>query len=306
MMRKMKTNFNSRPMALCVVVMLIMWATCSAQQVIHIWHGTDVDAEGVTLTVYEPVRNATGTAVIVCPGGSYHWLDERGEGETVARALNRHGLTAMVLRYRVAGKLAFATRRSSQHYPMMLADVKRSLALVRAGASIWHIDPTRVGVMGFSAGGHLALMSAELWNDSVDFKPNFVAAIYPVVTLSGRYAHGRSRRGLLPNGWWHEQTLCDSLSMERHASNIACPIYLLNCLDDPVVDYHNSEMMDSALTATGKPHRYMQLTSGGHGFGAGANDDIWINDFVAWLSQNGLVTRRATTCANLEKQDHSN
>jgi len=270
-----------------------------AQQVIPIWHGTGVDAD-VTLTAYVPSQG-NGVGVIVCPGGSYHWHDLKTEGTQVAQALNRHGITAFVLQYRVAGKMAFVTHWSPRRYPMMLQDVQRSLQLVRAGAAVWHVDPHRLGVMGFSAGGHLALMSAELSgtnalsllgiSTTVSLQPDFIVPVYPVVTLNGPYCHGRSRRGLLGERGAHNAVMRDSLSMERHADRIACPVYLLNCVDDPIVDYHNSVLMDSAMTAAGVCHRYVQLPTGGHGFGAGASDSIWLDDFMAWLREVGLLEK---------------
>jgi len=276
---------------------LLACLTGTAQRVMNIWSGTTV-TDKVKLTAYLP-EQGNGMAMVVCPGGSYHWHDIQTEGVEVARALNRHGIAALVLQYRVAGKMAFVTHWSRKHYPMMLQDVQRSLQLARDSAAVWHIDPHRVGVMGFSAGGHLALMSAALHETNSlaplgigtagSLAPDFIVPVYPVVTLNGAYAHGRSRRGLLGDSQARRATMRDSLSMERHAASIACPVYLLNCVDDPIVDYHNSELMDSALTAAGVQHRYVQLPTGGHGFGVGKSDSIWLDDLLAWLRRLGML-----------------
>ena len=132
---------------------------------LKIWQGTPERAASVTLTPYIPQGAGRDCpAVIVCPGGSYHWLDTRTEGDGVARWLNSQGIAAFVLRYRVAGVLAFVTHYRllirGRQQPDMLRDVQRSVQLVREGASAWGICPTEVGVMGFSAGGHLAVASA--------------------------------------------------------------------------------------------------------------------------------------------------
>ena len=142
--------------------------------------------------------------------------------------------------------------------------------------------------MGFSAGGHLVLSSAEY--SPREIAPDFVAPIYPVVTLSASCVHHRSRRGLLGERRWKNKVICDSLSMEKHADRIDCPVFMINCKDDPIVDYHNSELMDSALTANGKPHFYRQFVRGGHGFGIDKRKTSeeaiqWGTLFLDWLKR---------------------
>ena len=149
-----------------VMLLAIMAYVCHAQQQkpLKIWKGTPERAASVTLTPYIPQGAGPDCpAVIVCPGGSYHWLDTRTEGDGVARWLNSKGIAAFVLRYRVAGVWAFVTHYRllvrGRRQPDMLRDVQRSVQLVREGASTWGINPNEVGVMGFSAGGHLAVAS---------------------------------------------------------------------------------------------------------------------------------------------------
>ena len=152
-----------------VMLLAIMAYVCHAQQLkpLKIWKGTPERAASVTLTPYIPQgARPDCPAVIVCPGGSYHWLDIRTEGDGVARWLNSKGIAAFVLRYRVAGVWAFVTHYRllvrGRRQPDMLRDVQRSVQLVREGASTWGINPNEVGVMGFSAGGHLAVASLRL------------------------------------------------------------------------------------------------------------------------------------------------
>lgn len=288
--------------ATILILILTLAMSVKAQpQVIHIWHGTPVDKEDVTLTAYMP-EHPCGTAVIVCPGGSYHWLDLNTEGHNVAKRLNEYGITAFVLKYRVAGIAAFVTHYrvagGGNRFPHMLQDLQRSIQLVRANAKYYGIDANRIGVMGFSAGGHMALMSAVFGFDNylerlgitttVSLAPDFIAPIYPVVSMTDPCTHGRSRRGIMGENKVGDKQLRTILSMEHQASKIKCPVFLVNCVDDPIVDYHNSVLMDSALTLCHVNHRYLQFTTGGHGFGAtpsktSAEAATWFTSFLEWI-----------------------
>ena len=254
---------------------------------VNIWSGTSVHHR-VWLAPY-PARD-NSAAVIVCPGGSYFWHDMDAEGEQVGGWLQRHGISAFVLRYRTAYVPAFVLHyrwllRGNRH-PDALNDLRQSLRYVRSHAKQYGVDTTRIGVMGFSAGGHLAMSSVELlpraeW-------PSFVVPVYPVVTFVDPCMHKRSRRGLLGDSREHNRRLCDSLSMERHVPDDCPPVFLVNCHDDPIVHYHNAELLDSALTAHHVPHQYIQYRTGGHGFGASevkgtAECRQWKNAFLAWL-----------------------
>lgn len=246
----------------------------------------------VTLTPYlASAESNTHTAVIVCPGGSYCWLDMQVEGAQTARWLQANGINAFVLRYRVAEISAFCLGYRviglGSHYPNMLRDVEKALEYVYLHADSLAIDTTRIGVMGFSAGGHLTMMS-YLYN-ATPYRPHFLCPIYPVVSMSDKVSHHRSRRGAL--GVWRQwsKSMQDSLSIEKHVSSSCPPVFLVNCKDDPTVDYHNSELLDSALLANHIPHRYIQYCTGGHGFGASdakgtAESQQWKNEFLLWIS----------------------
>lgn len=253
------------------------------------------------LRAYMP-SSPNGTAVIVCPGGSYFWHDFRYEGDSVATWLARNGIAAFVLNYRTAGGFAFASRSRllfpGAEHPEMLGDVQDAIVYLRRNADSLGINPDRIGVMGFSAGGHLALMSAafykwgygEMASVPAERKPDFIAPVYPVVTMSADCVHRRSRRGLLGEYRKGNKAFQDSLSMEKHAKDIACPVFLLNCEDDDVVDYRNSVLMDSALTAARVPHLYTRYKRGGHGFGYhpeafSEETKLWPEVFINWLRQ---------------------
>ena len=291
--------------ALFFGLFLLFFGQAFAQESIPLWDGFDVShGKQVTLTPFVAENNTTGLAVIVCPGGSYCWLDEKNEGDKVAEWLQSNDITAFVLRYRVIGVPAFMWRyrclfRGKQH-PDMITDAQRALQWVREHAEEYQIDPDKVGMMGFSAGGHL-VMSAACFNEinfleangidtQVSLQPAFVAPIYPVVTMRKPYVHKRSRRALLSEKRYHNPTMIDSLSLERHIPADCPPVFLVNCIDDPVVEYHNSVLLDSALTANKVNHRYIQYQTGGHGFGASEEKGTtecrhWKKEFLHWIQQ---------------------
>ena len=238
----------------------------------------------------------TGIAVVVCPGGSYSWLDMPTEGVGVAQWLQQNGINAFVLQYRVANVSAYMfgyrVLGIGNKYPNMLRDVEWALEKVYGMADSLAIDTARIGVMGFSAGGHLT-MSSYIYNHTA-YKPHWLCPVYPVVTMRDkRYVHKRSRRGALGVwGQWND-AMRDSLSLEQHIPADCPPVFLINCQDDPIVKYQNSELLDSALTAQGIEHTYIQYRTGGHGFGASETKGSeechqWKKEFLQWISNLNL------------------
>lgn len=275
---------------------------------INIWENTGCKAR-VRMTVYRAAdTGAPAPACIVCPGGSYFWLGTKGEGHAVARWLNTHGIAAFVLEYRVGGIPAFIMRHRlvtrGNRWPDMLLDAQRAIEIVRTGCREYNVDPGRIGVLGFSAGGHLALMTATMFDSGVfeqhvgreslcRLRPDFIAPIYPVVSMTAPCAHSRSRRGLIGESFSVNRGLRDRLSMEKSARSDMPPVFFINCEDDPVVDYHNSRLLDIALTRMDVPHRYIPYSTGGHGFGvnaaAGTDAAGWRDSFIQWLNESGIL-----------------
>lgn len=274
-------------------LLVILAGTISAQETVALWQGQKVrHGEQVTLTPFLADNNENGISIIVCPGGSYFWLDDVNEGEEVAEWLQNQGISAFVLRYRAAGFGAFFWHhrrifRGKQH-PDMLEDAQQAIKYLKEHSEEYKIDPNRLGIIGFSAGGHLAMMTA-CFSDKED-QPAFVGAIYPVVTMNAPYVHERSRRALLSERKQNNQTMRDSLSMEKHIPDDCPPVFVINCVDDETVDYHNSMLLDSALTAKKIEHKYIQYQTGDHGFGVsevfGTKESRqWKHEFLKWLKE---------------------
>lgn len=266
----------------------------------NIWAGTQLKSS-VRMTCYPAGEHAP--AVIVCPGGSYFWHARNIEGHEVCKWLQQRGISAFTLEYRVAGINAFIyhTRLLSRgrRYPDMMEDVQRAISILRSDPDKYMIDPSKLGVMGFSAGGHLALMSGVFFDtdflknagveNNVSLRPDFIAPIYPVVSMSHEVAHKRSRRGLIGENRHVTQSLKDSLSIEKHVRPDMPPVFLMNCKDDPTVKWRNSELLDSALTRKGVPHKYILFNKGGHGFGMNpgkmsVETSVWPDLFIDWLT----------------------
>jgi acetyl esterase/lipase len=269
----------------------MLFSIASAQ--IDIWEGTSVHKRvGLTPYLSNSQHISDNLTVIVCPGGSYFWHDIETEGHEVGRWLQRNGINAFVLNYRTAYVPAFITHYRlifrGNRYPDPQDDLCQAIRYIKANAEKYHVDSSKIGVMGFSAGGHLAMSAAELFDR--DDMPAFVVAVYPVVTMTESCVHKRSRRGLLGDSRSRNKDLRDLLSLERHVPSTCPPVFLVNCVDDPIVDYRNSVLLDSALTANNIEHQYVQFKTGGHGFGANEQKGTeesrqWKSLFIEWIEK---------------------
>lgn len=248
------------------------------------------------LRIFQPADSLrNGTCILICPGGSYHHLGLTNEGSEVAETFTKWGVTAVVLRYRVAMR--------GNHHPAMIEDFQRAMQILRENADKYKINPDKIGCIGFSAGGHLVTMGGAFASHNyladrgvqtnVSLKPTFVAPIYPVVSMQDSIAHLKSRDNLLGKNW--TQKKADSFSMEKVIPNDMPPVFLLACKDDDVVDYRNSVVLSEALIKKGVSSRYLLFEKGGHGFGAirtrSEETNKWYLLLKEWLGEIGFFQK---------------
>jgi acetyl esterase/lipase len=246
-----------------------------------------------TLTLYFPdATNATGAAMVICPGGAYAHLAPH-EGNDYALWLNQHGVTCFVLKYRLGS--------SGYHHPAMLNDAARAVRMVRAHAADWKIDPQRVGIMGSSAGGHLAatlLTHFDFGNtNSTDVierqssRPDLGILCYAVISL-GEFAHQGSRENLL--GKNPSPELVKLLSNELQVTTNTPPCFLWTTFEDKTVPMENTMLFAEALRKNQVPFALHVYQKGGHGLGLKdkppfTNSHPWANDCLFWLNEQGFL-----------------
>jgi acetyl esterase/lipase len=248
------------------------------------------------VTVFLPSADkANGAAVIVCPGGGYGFLADDYEGRDPARWLNSLGVAAFVLKYRTAPRY---------HHPAPLQDAQRALRTVRARAREWHVDPHRIGIWGFSAGGHLASTAGTHFDDGkpdaadrierVSCRPDFLILCYPVITLEGPYAHGGSRHNLLGKSGEADARLVESLSNEKQVTAQTPPTFLFHTDADAGVVPENSVLFYLALRKAKVPAELHIYEKGKHGVGLAPKDPIlssWPERLASWLTARGLLKK---------------
>lgn len=271
-----------------ILMWMLLCFSLGAQQLVRLYPDDScARTRRVTLECYP--STGSHTAVVVCPGGSYCWLDYENEGVEVAKFLQAQGISAFVLRYRVATWWAWALHYRyivrGNRQPDMWNDGQQALAWVSTHAAQYDISPDSIGIMGFSAGGHMA-MSQAVYPGPV--RPAFVAPIYPVVTMQEPYVHRRSRRGLLGERGQHSKQLRQQWSLEQHITNDCPPVFMINCMDDPIVDYHNAVVLADSLLAHNVSYYHKLYAAGGHGFGVSEEKGSpesrgWKWEFLAWL-----------------------
>jgi acetyl esterase/lipase len=273
-----------------LIFLLISAVNLLFGETIKIWENTTLQKVKSEMYLFYPETDKNNhTAVIVCPGGSYCYLGIKQEGYEVAKKLTEQGFTAFVLRYRVGTYAA-------QH-PDMIQDLQRAIQLVRENAQKFKIDEEQVGIMGFSAGGHLVgtaatyfdenFMSSLGINPEVSLKPYFAVMVYPVVTMRDPHAHRKSKKSLL--GTKPTEELLHKMSLEENIHKNMPPLLIMQTKDDEVVDYQNSIMLVENLKKAGIDHQFILYNTGGHGFGAlpKAKTDFaaWFNDFIKWYNE---------------------
>lgn len=242
------------------------------------------------IAVYLPTEKiATGQAVLICPGGGYTGLAYDWEGVDIAKWLNTKGIAGFVLKYRLPKSESVVTPR---HAPLM--DAQRAMRIIRQHAEEWHLDPDKIGVMGFSAGGHLAstltmhhddeLVTNYDALDTIGAHPNFQILIYPVITFSAADRHNGSKENLI--GKESNEDLIFHYSNENHVTENTPPTFLLHATDDEAVPVENSLLMYAALKNHKVPVEMHIYPFGGHGFALALGMDYlesWTDRLGDWL-----------------------
>ena len=269
-------------------------------QTMPLWeHGApgalgDQESDRPTVTYYPALSPAnSGTAVIVLPGGSYHELASNHEGRQVANWLNAMGVTAFLLKYRLGPRY---------HHPIELGDAQRAIRMVRARAAAFGIQPDRIGVMGFSAGGHLASTAGTHFDpgnpaaadaiDRVSSRPDFLILAYPVIAMQGPYAHQGSVNNLLGDN--PDPALREELSNDLRVSAQTPPTFLFTSSTDTGVPPENSVLFYLALHKAGVPAELHVFGKAPHGVGLDLSDPAvgeWPTLLRNWLQSRGLLAK---------------
>ena len=276
---------------LACVLMLAALACAQEPNTVPLWPGA-ADPDSPTLTVFLPVKNqASGTGVIVCPGGSYSALASNHEGRQVANWLNSMGIAAFVLKYRLGPRY---------HHPVELGDAQRAIRMVRTQAAEYGVAPERVGIMGFSAGGHLASSAGTHFDTGntadadpvqrASSRPDFLVLGYPVISFTTPYTHQGSLRNLL--GENPDPKLVESLSSELQVTPQTPPTFLFHTNEDKSVPSENSVLFYLALKKAGVPAEMHIFEKGPHGVGLALRDpalSMWPTLLANWFRGRGLI-----------------
>jgi acetyl esterase/lipase len=260
---------------------------------------TSTDPKNVpTLTAWPAPKKANGTAVVVIPGGGYSGRATDHEGKQIAEWLNARGVSAFVLKYRTVNE----SKITPPLEPGPMLDVQRAIRTVRARAKEYGIDPKRVGVWGFSAGGHLASTAATHFDsgkpdatdpiDKESCRPDFAILAYAVISMKEGVTHGGSRRNLL--GDHPDPAKVDFYSNELHVTKDTPPTFLFHTAEDKAVPIQNSELFFAALKKNGVTTSELYTEpKGPHGIGLGQKiGSKWPEHLEAWMKERGLLDKK--------------
>ena len=283
---------TSRHFIFGALAVLMYSSSFAAQERVALWSGQvptggSATEENAYITVIHPDKG-NGVAIIICPGGGYQGLMKGPEGHGIARWLNKHGITGIVLDYRLPRGDAYRS----------IYDVQRAIRTVRSRAKEWKCDPNRIGIMGFSAGGHLASLAATHFDaqytgfkdplKKISCRPDFALLIYPVITM-GPGTHSGSKRNFL--GKDPDAKMVALFSNEKQVTEKTPPTFLAHAADDRVVVPKNSKMFYDACIKNGVSAKYLELPRGGHGLNRyrGPMWDAWQTQSIQWLQSLKLI-----------------
>jgi len=238
-----------------------------------------------------PVDKATGTAVLIFPGGGYGYLSFNREGFAIAKWLNDNNIAGIILKYRLPSELIMKDKSVGP-----LQDAQEAVRYIRRNASKWNLDPHKVGVIGFSAGGHLATTISTHYHDKVyevkdtiSARPDFSILIYPVITMDSSFAHAGSRKHLI--GVNPSEDEIRRFSNELQVNDKTPPAFLVHSGDDKSVPVKNSIVYYEALLKNKVPSELHVFQKGGHGYGLAGGRELqsaWPELCMNWLKQNGF------------------
>lgn len=246
-----------------------------------------------TLIVYLPEKALdNNTAIIICPGGGYESLVMQREGIDIAKRLNQLGIAAFILKYRLPSDRIMKDKSIGP-----IQDLQRAIQIVREEASEWKIDPERVGVMGFSAGGHLASTAVTHWEKDyienpkdTNLRPDFAILVYPVISLEEELAHKGSKDALM--GKKPNKAAVQLFSTNLQVTHQTPPAFLIHAGDDRAVSVDNSMLFYQALLEKGIPAGIHLFPKGGHGFSFEPAHANWFHYCTDWLRENGWLNRK--------------
>ncbi len=290
--------FSSFTMKNLAVISTMFASVVFAQTIEPLWPGgapgavgtEDRDKPTLTLRLADPAK-ANGTAVIVCPGGGYGGLAMDHEGKQIADWLNGHGISAFILKYRLGPRY---------RHPAPLQDAQRAIRMVRTRSKEFRIEPNRIGIWGFSAGGHLASTTGTHFDDGkpdaaeaidrASSRPDFMILAYPVISFVTEYVHVGSRRNLL--GEPFEPAQAELLSNETQVTARTPPTFLFHTDADTGVPPENSVLFYLALRKAKVPAEMHIYQNGRHGVGLAPTDPVlatWAGRLQDWLKVRGLL-----------------
>lgn len=269
-----------------------------AQETYPLWSQAPPHAVGdseddvPTLTVFLPEQEAaTASGIVIFPGGGYGHLAMEHEGYDVAKRFNEMGLAAFVVKYRHGKEYG---------HPVPLLDARRAIRMVKHRSKEWNINSESIGVIGFSAGGHLASTTGTLFEEGnpndqdpieqMSSRPEFMVLVYPVISMTEETTHQGSRNNLL--GENPNSALVDSLSTEKQVSSNTPPTFLIHTSNDGAVPVENSLVFYQALKKVGVPAEMHIFEEGPHGFGLGEDNPLlsgWTNQLQSWLKHRNII-----------------
>ena len=297
---------------LSLILTLIFFSNLHAQEVIPLYHGEIPNSiaypmkevtlnwdgqfggyrniSNPTLEIYLPSKEqSNGSAVIICPGGGYGMESYRLEGLNIAKTFINHGTAAFILKYRLPSDSIMPDKSIGP-----LQDAQQAIKVVRQQCTIWNIDPNKIGIMGFSAGGHLASTAGTHFDnclvpnkEHVSVRPDFMILVYPVISMNEKLTHSGSMKNLLGSNPTPEKL--ELFSNELHVTDQTPPTYLTHTGDDKVVDVDNSIVFYEALRHHNVAAEMHLFPKGNHGFVLSIPTEEWMSPLFLWMKGNKWV-----------------